>query len=90
MQFYNAQAFLRRLTKEKSHLVGYAFLFEYSPFRLLTRGRKMQREGPMGNHPRNADGRRVFSTEFERETVQGILPGPRRPAIGGKVLPTHT
>ena len=27
----------------------------------------------MGDHPRKADGRRVFSTEFKRTTVQRIL-----------------
>ena len=27
----------------------------------------------MGNHPRKADGRRVFSAEFKRTTVQRIL-----------------
>jgi transposase-like protein len=29
----------------------------------------------MGNHPRKADGRRVFSAEFKRTTVQRILTG---------------
>src|SRR5438309_7405684 len=38
------------------------------PFRLLT-------GGPKGEHRRNADGKRVFSTEFRRATVQRILSG---------------
>ena len=29
----------------------------------------------MGNHPRNADGQRVFSAEFKRITVQRLLTG---------------
>jgi transposase-like protein len=29
----------------------------------------------MGEFPRKADGRRVFSPEFKRETVQRILSG---------------
>ncbi len=31
----------------------------------------------MGEHRRKADGRRVFSTEFKRETVQRILTGEK-------------
>ena len=31
----------------------------------------------MGNHPRKADGRRVFSAEFKRTTVQRILTGEK-------------
>ena len=31
----------------------------------------------MGDHPRKADGRRVFSTEFKRTTVQRILSGEK-------------
>ena len=31
----------------------------------------------MGNHPRKADGRRVFSPEFKRTTVQRILTGEK-------------
>jgi transposase-like protein len=31
----------------------------------------------MGEHLRNADGRRVFSTEFKRTTVQRILTGEK-------------
>ena len=31
----------------------------------------------MGEHRRKADGRRVFSTEFKRTTVQRILTGER-------------
>src|ERR671910_3021250 len=31
----------------------------------------------MGEHPRKADGRRVFSTEFKRTTVQRILSGEK-------------
>jgi transposase len=31
----------------------------------------------MGEHRRKADGRRVFSTEFKRETVQRILNGEK-------------
>jgi hypothetical protein len=31
----------------------------------------------MGEFPRKADGRRVFSAEFKRETVQRILSGER-------------
>ena len=31
----------------------------------------------MGNHPRKADGRRVFSPEFKRTTVQRILTGQK-------------
>src|SRR5437867_13309611 len=31
----------------------------------------------MGEHPRKADGRRVFSTEFKRTTVQRILTGEK-------------
>src|SRR5260370_4992744 len=31
----------------------------------------------MGNHPRKADGRRVFSAEFKRATVQRILTGEK-------------
>jgi hypothetical protein len=31
----------------------------------------------MGNHPRKADGRRVFSTEFKRTTVQRLLTGEK-------------
>src|SRR5499425_1116365 len=31
----------------------------------------------MGDHPRKADGRRVFSTEFKRTTVQRILTGEK-------------
>src|SRR6266436_8663831 len=31
----------------------------------------------MGNHPRKADGRRVFSAEFKRTTVQRILAGEK-------------
>src|ERR1700694_3304506 len=31
----------------------------------------------MGNHPRKADGRRVFSGEFKRTTVQRIVTGEK-------------
>ena len=31
----------------------------------------------MGNHPRKADGRRVFSAEFKRATVQRVLTGEK-------------
>lgn len=31
----------------------------------------------MGNHPRKADGRRVFSAEFKRATVQRVLAGEK-------------
>ena len=31
----------------------------------------------MGNHPRKADGRRVFSTEFKRATIQRLLNGEK-------------
>ena len=31
----------------------------------------------MGNHPRKADGRRVFSTEFKRAAVQRIVTGEK-------------
>jgi hypothetical protein len=31
----------------------------------------------MGEHRRKADGRRVFGTEFKRETVQRILTGEK-------------
>ena len=31
----------------------------------------------MGEHRRKADGRRVFSTEFKRTTVQRILTGEK-------------
>lgn len=31
----------------------------------------------MGDHPRKADGRRVFDTEFKRATVQRILTGEK-------------
>src|SRR5216684_2196898 len=31
----------------------------------------------MGNHPRKADGRRVFSAEFKRTAVQRILTGEK-------------
>ena len=31
----------------------------------------------MGEHRRKADGRRVFSTEFKRDTVQRILTGEK-------------
>src|SRR6266581_7329224 len=31
----------------------------------------------MGNHPRKADGRRVFSAEFKRTTVQRIVTGEK-------------
>ena len=31
----------------------------------------------MGDFPRQADGRRVFSAEFKRETVQRILSGEK-------------
>ncbi len=31
----------------------------------------------MGNFPRKADGRRVFSTEFKRATVQRLLTGEK-------------
>ena len=31
----------------------------------------------MGNHPRKADGRQVFSAEFKRTTVQRILTGEK-------------
>jgi transposase-like protein len=31
----------------------------------------------MGEHRRKADGRRVFSTEFKRSTVQRILTGEK-------------
>jgi transposase-like protein len=31
----------------------------------------------MGEHRRKADGRRVFSTEFKRETVQRIVTGEK-------------
>ena len=31
----------------------------------------------MGNHPRKADGRRVFSAEFKRTTVQRVLTGEK-------------
>src|SRR5260370_38946270 len=31
----------------------------------------------MGKHPRKADGRRVFSAEFKRTTVQRILTGEK-------------
>ncbi len=31
----------------------------------------------MGDHPRKADGRRVFSAEFKRTTVQRILTGEK-------------
>ena len=31
----------------------------------------------MGNHPRKADGRRVFSAEFKRTTVQRIVAGEK-------------
>jgi transposase-like protein len=31
----------------------------------------------MGNHPRKADGRRVYSAEFKRTTVQRILTGEK-------------
>ena len=31
----------------------------------------------MGTHPRKADGRRVFSAEFKRTTVQRILTGEK-------------
>src|SRR5215470_11410011 len=48
---------------------------ECSPFRLLTVGRKKHRE--VGEHRRKADGRRVFSTEFKRDTVQRILTGEK-------------
>jgi len=33
--------------------------------------------GPMGDHRRKADGRRVFSTEFKRETVLRIVTGEK-------------
>ena len=45
--------------------------FDCSPW-----GRRMQR-GSMGEHRRKADGRRVFSTEFKRATVQRILTGEK-------------
>ena len=31
----------------------------------------------MGNHPRKADGRRVFGAEFKRATVQRVLTGEK-------------
>ena len=31
----------------------------------------------MGNHPRKADGRRLFSAEFKRTTVQRVLTGEK-------------
>ncbi len=31
----------------------------------------------MGSHPRKADGRRVFSTEFKRATIQRLLNGEK-------------
>ena len=31
----------------------------------------------MGNHPRKADGRRVFGAEFKRTTVQRVLTGEK-------------
>jgi transposase-like protein len=31
----------------------------------------------MGNHPRKVDGRRIFSAEFKRTTVQRILTGEK-------------
>jgi len=31
----------------------------------------------MGNHPRKADGRRVFGTEFKRATIQRLLNGEK-------------
>jgi hypothetical protein len=34
----------------------------------------------MGEHRRKADGRRSFSREFKRTTVQGILTGQKTPA----------
>jgi len=40
----------------------------------------------MGEHPRKADGRRVFSTEFKRATVQRILNGEKTLAELSRVL----
>src|SRR5437870_4949661 len=39
----------------------------------------------MGEHRRKADGRRVFSTEFKRETIQRILTGEKTLAELGLV-----
>lgn len=35
----------------------------------------------MGDHPRKADGRRVFSAEFKRTTVQRIVTGEKTVAV---------
>src|SRR2546422_5685871 len=40
----------------------------------------------MGNVPRKADGRRVFSTEFKRDTVQRILTGEKTVAALSREL----
>jgi hypothetical protein len=37
----------------------------------------------MGDHPRKADGRRVFSTEFKRTQIQRVLTGEKRPGVQG-------
>jgi len=46
--------------------------FDCSPW-----GRKMRREAPWASTGGSADGRRVFSTEFKRATVQRILTGEK-------------
>src|SRR5512145_1447924 len=40
----------------------------------------------MGEHRRKADGRRVFSTEFKRDTVQRILTGEKTVAALSREL----
>src|SRR5688572_32777019 len=46
--------------------------FDCSPW-----GRQDAPGGPMGEHRRKADGRRVFSVEFKRSAVQRILSGEK-------------
>ena len=40
----------------------------------------------MGEHRRKADGRQVFSTEFNRETVQRVLTGEKTVAAVSRKL----
>jgi transposase-like protein len=47
------------------------------PDRTAYRGDVRCGGGLMGNHPRKADGRRVFSVEFKRTTVQRLLTGEK-------------
>jgi len=39
----------------------------------------------MGEHPRKADGRRLFSTKLKRAAVQRTLTGERKMVAGGSL-----